>query len=119
MGKLTIVPGELPNGVAPSVMPAPGVITVNLNIPLDGSTDGDILNAAKTAVKNKLSLNSLPGPYQQIMFIKKGCYPNQCPYAAYAYYNRWDSMYREPYHKHVSLCVSVCILGVFLTLIGI
>ena len=108
MGKLTIVPGQLPNGVAPSVMPFPGVITVNLNIPLNGSTDGDILNAAKTAVKIKLGLNSLPGPYQQIMFIKKGCYPTQCPYAAYAYYNRWDSVYREPYHKHVSLCVSVC-----------
>jgi len=116
MGKLTIIPGELPNGVASSVMLAPGVITVNLNIPLDGSTDGDILNAAKTAVKNKLGLNSLPGPYQQIMFIKQGCYPTQCPYAAYAYYNRWDSVYWGNYHKYVSCIICLYILGVYLIL---
>jgi len=105
MDKLTIVPGELPNGVASSVMPSPGVITVNLNIPLDDNSDNAVLSAAKTAAANKLGLSSLPGPYEQVMFIKQGCYPTQCPYAAYAYYNRWDSVYWGSYYKYVSCII--------------
>lgn len=53
---------------------APGVISVT--IPIDirtAATSADVRNAVTTAVQSKLGF-TLPGPYQQVMYILQGCY---------------------------------------------
>ena len=77
---------------------APGVINVTLSIPLEGSTTAQVRNAITDAVQAKLGFN-LPGPFQHVMYVIRGCFPNNCPYAAYAYVNSWLSLYQGGYYK--------------------
>ena len=36
---------------------------------------------------------SLPGDYQQVMYVVEDCYGDDCGWAAYAYVNSWNSVY--------------------------
>ena len=83
---------------------APGVINVNLNIPLEESTTAQVRNAITDAVQTKLGFN-LPGPFQHVMYVIRGCFPNNCPYAAYAYVNSWLSLYQRGYYKMTAVQV--------------
>ena len=95
--QLNIVPGTLPNGaVDTNVMPAPGVIEVTINVPLVGNDRSTIRNAVTAAVQTKLNV-SLPGPYQQVMYVLESCYQD-CGWAAYAYINSWNSVYQGNYY---------------------
>lgn len=82
---------------------APGVINVKINVNLDGSTQNTIRNAISDAVKVKLRLTSLPGPFHQIMYIVENCYGEGCGFAAYAYINSWMSLYRAAYASMVGV----------------
>lgn len=84
------------------LMAAPGVIDVSIDIPLTGSSDSAIWNAAKNAANAKLGV-SINTYFDKVMFAKKGCFPNNCSYAAYAYINSWGSMYQSGYIKHVGV----------------
>eukprot|EP00571_Detonula_confervacea_P011798 CAMPEP_0172298830 /NCGR_PEP_ID=MMETSP1058-20130122/1300_1 /TAXON_ID=83371 /ORGANISM="Detonula confervacea, Strain CCMP 353" /LENGTH=598 /DNA_ID=CAMNT_0013008123 /DNA_START=69 /DNA_END=1862 /DNA_ORIENTATION=+ len=92
-GKLEIGVGV---GASQEVDGAPGMIEVTLDIELVGNSRSAILNAAKVKVQDLLG-HSLPGPYEQIMFNLQGCYQD-CGWAAYAYINRWDSVYQGNYY---------------------
>ena len=52
---------------------APGVIEVTIGISLVDNTRSAIRNAVTTAVTNLLG-HSLPGPYQQVMYVLEKCY---------------------------------------------
>eukprot|EP00588_Corethron_pennatum_P008571 CAMPEP_0194267412 /NCGR_PEP_ID=MMETSP0169-20130528/1917_1 /TAXON_ID=218684 /ORGANISM="Corethron pennatum, Strain L29A3" /LENGTH=728 /DNA_ID=CAMNT_0039008239 /DNA_START=119 /DNA_END=2308 /DNA_ORIENTATION=+ len=77
-------------------MDAPGTVRVTINMNLEGSGDSAIMNAAKDAAAEKIG-KSLPGTYANIYYVKKGCYPVACGYAAYAYVGSYDSMYQGIY----------------------
>ena len=87
-GKLQVEAGAIANSQNKA---AEGMVEVTIGISLEGNNRGAILNAAKAAVQN-LGI-SIPGDYQQVMFVLKGCYQD-CGWAAYAYVNRWDSVYQ-------------------------
>eukprot|EP00581_Thalassiosira_minuscula_P016484 CAMPEP_0183718422 /NCGR_PEP_ID=MMETSP0737-20130205/11683_1 /TAXON_ID=385413 /ORGANISM="Thalassiosira miniscula, Strain CCMP1093" /LENGTH=937 /DNA_ID=CAMNT_0025947977 /DNA_START=95 /DNA_END=2908 /DNA_ORIENTATION=+ len=106
MGKLNIIPGD--NGselVDQSVYAAPGTIEVTLDIDLTDSSysNNDVMNAVTAKVENKLDL-TLPGPYDQVIYVLEQCYYS-CGWAAYAYYNSWISVYISDYYKHVGVLV--------------
>jgi hypothetical protein len=110
-GQLDIVPG---NGTAQE---APGVITVSIPVTLANSRSV-IRNAVTAAAQAKLDF-SLPGPYQQVMYVLHSC-QQDCGFAAYAYINSWNSVYQAQYYKQTgvlmhgeyicrhNVCVSVC-----------
>jgi len=77
-------------------MDAIGTVRVNIDMNLAGSSDWNIMNAAKDAAQKKLGI-SLPGDYQNVYYAKKGCYPSRCSYAAYAYIGSYNSMYQGRY----------------------
>ena len=91
MNELNIVPGEAPNAAAP------GVIEVTIPISLTSSSQQEIRNAVAIAAQAKLEF-SLPGPYQQVMYVLEKCYVG-CGWAAYAYVNSWLSVYQGGYYK--------------------
>ena len=100
MGKLTITEGDLslPNGVPNGKGVAPGVMEVTISVPLEGNSMATIRNAVTTAVQNAIG-ESLPGRYQQVMYVLQGCYNVDCGWAAYAYVNSWNSVYQGSYYK--------------------
>lgn len=89
MGTLNIVPGSDPNGTqSPG---APGVLEVTIDVTLEGNSRATIRNAVTTAVQAKIG-ESLPGRYQQVMYVLESCYVD-CGWAAYAYINRWNIVF--------------------------
>ena len=97
-GTLNIVPGTIAQS---SAQAAPGVIEVSIPIPLEGNSRAVIRNAVTTAVQAKLGI-SLPGPYEQVMYVLEGCYQD-CGWAAYAYINSWNSVYQGNYYYMVGV----------------
>ena len=93
-GKLNVVPA--PDANLGTAKAAPGTIEVTINVPLEGNSRSTIRNAVTTAVQNKLGF-SLPGPFQQVMYMLEGCYLD-CGWAAYAYINSWNSVYQGNYY---------------------
>ena len=75
----------------------PGVMEVTITVNLVGNSRATIRNAITTAVQAKLGF-SLPGPYEQVMYIVEGCYED-CGWAAYAYVNSWNSVFQGQYYK--------------------
>jgi len=67
-------------------------VEVTIPISLTDSTDNDIRNAVTTALSTQLGI-SLPGDYQQVMYVIEDCYGDDCGWAAYAYVNSWNSVY--------------------------
>ena len=59
------------------------------------------MNAVTSAVYNDFGI-SLPGQYQQVMYVLEGCYQD-CGWAAYAYVNSWLSVYQGAYYKYVGV----------------
>mmetsp|Transcript_18161 Transcript_18161/g.26955 ORF Transcript_18161/g.26955 Transcript_18161/m.26955 type:complete len:609 (+) Transcript_18161:76-1902(+) len=96
-GKLNIVPGAIHS----SKKAAPGVIKVRISKSLTSNDRYAIHNAVTSAVNAKLGI-SLPGPYEQVMYVVEKCYVN-CGYAAYAYINSWMSVYVDRYYKQVGV----------------
>ncbi len=94
-GQLDIIAGDPPTNSAGSYEVAPGVIEVTIPVELVGNSRSAIRNAVTTAVQIKLGF-SLPGPYQQVMYVLEGCYQD-CGWAAYAYINSWNSVYQGRY----------------------
>jgi len=92
MGTLNIVPGADPNGT----QSAPGVVEVTIGVTLEGNDRATIRNAVTTAVQAKIG-ESLPGRYQQVMYVLESCYVD-CGWAAYAYINSWNSVYQGSYY---------------------
>jgi hypothetical protein len=99
MGKLTVTEGDtsLPNGVPNGKGVAPGVMEVSITVDLGTNSRATIRNAVTTAVQNAIG-ESLPGRYQQVMYVLQGCYVD-CGWAAYAYVNSWNSVYQGSYYK--------------------
>ena len=101
METLEVVPGDSPHNEAPGV--------INVTIPLDitSGTDAgsryDVRNAVTAAVQAKLGF-SLPGPYEQVMYVLENCY-HDCGWAAYAYINSWNSVYQSSYYKQTGVLV--------------
>ena len=101
--QLNIVPGTYDPTKIPAGEPsATGVIQVDISIALDGGDDRyAIHNAVTAAVQTKLGF-SLPGPYEQVMYVLEKCYTG-CGWAAYAYINSWMSVYQASYYKQVGV----------------
>ena len=97
-GQLDIVPGAISPSTAEA---APGVIEVAIPISLTDNDRYAIHNAVTAAVNAKLGI-SLPGPYEQVMYVVEKCYVN-CGYAAYAYVNSWMSVYVDRYYMQVGV----------------
>ncbi len=94
--QLTITAGDPPTNSAGTNEVAPGVIDVTIPIELVGNSRTAIRNAVTTAAQNQLGF-SLPGPYEQVMYVLEGCYQD-CGWAAYAYINSWNSVYQGNYY---------------------
>ena len=107
METLEVIPGDMGNAPSPVPYEAPGVITVDIAIDIKSSTDAgsryNVRNAVTTAVQTKLGF-SLPGPYQQVMYVLENCY-HDCGWAAYAYINSWNSVYQGSYYKQTGVLV--------------
>jgi len=98
-GQLDIVPGAISPSTGAEA--APGVIEVTVPISLTDNDRYAIHNAVTSAVNAKLGI-SLPGPYEQVMYVIEKCYVN-CGYAAYAYVNSWMSVYVDRYYMQVAI----------------
>jgi len=83
-------------------MDAPGTVRVRINMNLDGSSDNAILNAARAAAEMKLGI-TLPGSYQNVYYVKRGCYPKECDYAALASVGGYWSIYQGRYAQYSSI----------------
>ena len=97
-GQLNIVPGVIP-GKPEETAGSPGVIEVTINVSII-NTKNIIEEAVASAVENKYGI-SLPGPYQQVMYVLDTC--PSCNWAGYAYINSWLSAYQGVYYKHVGV----------------
>ena len=106
-GQLTIQPGQvLPENVASKDSAGntiPGMMEVTIPIPLNTNDRYKIHNAITTEVQSKLGF-TLPGPYEQVMYVIEKCYVG-CGWAAYAYVNSWMSVYQSQYYKMVGVTV--------------
>jgi len=98
-GKFNVT-NEYPAGVS-QLFSAPGVIDVQMNVPLSGTDRFDIGNAARYALEELLGFQ-LPGPFHNVMFIYESCYTD-CGWAAYAYINHWMSCYVDGSHRFVGV----------------
>ncbi|KAL3801325.1 hypothetical protein ACHAW5_002240 [Stephanodiscus triporus] len=101
MGRVDFVPGDNNYGIDQSLYDAPGVITVKIEISLENNTRTGIENAITAKVQDKLQM-TLPGPYKHVMYIVEKCYVN-CGYAAYAYVNKYISVYQGENYKYVGV----------------
>ena len=74
---------------------------VTIDVSLVNSSQSTIRSKVAQEVQNKLGF-SLPGPYQQVMYVLEKCYVG-CGWAAYAYVNSWLSVYQAGYYKSVGV----------------
>ena len=91
----------IPGGIHPGDEVAPGVIEVSVNLSLTNTDRYTFHNAVTAAVNTKLGI-SLPGPYEQVLYVLEKCYI-ECGWAAYAYINSWMSVYQNAYYKHTGV----------------
>jgi len=75
---------------------APGVMEATIAIDITQNDRYTIHNAV-TAEVNRLLGFSLPGPFEQVMYVIEKCYVG-CGWAAYAYINSWMSVYQSNYY---------------------
>ena len=112
MGKLNVTAGDDGRDIIPSdptsgkvdqnLYDAPGVVVVNINVDIT-DPEADVRNAVTDAVQEKLGF-TLPGPYEQVLYVLEGCY-GSCGWAAYAYIDSWLSVYQSEYYKQVGVLV--------------
>eukprot|EP00554_Chaetoceros_debilis_P015018 CAMPEP_0194124892 /NCGR_PEP_ID=MMETSP0150-20130528/59178_1 /TAXON_ID=122233 /ORGANISM="Chaetoceros debilis, Strain MM31A-1" /LENGTH=781 /DNA_ID=CAMNT_0038818677 /DNA_START=59 /DNA_END=2400 /DNA_ORIENTATION=- len=96
-GKFDLSPGNF--GHEDNADHTPGVIEVNIDISLVGSSQSTIRSAIARAANAKLGL-SLPGQYEFTLYTTENCYGSGCGWAAYAYYNNHLSMYVQSYASY-------------------
>jgi len=106
-GVLNVVPGD--NGSSNPVVDqdkysAPGVIEITIDIDITTASDRYAIHNAVTAEVQEYMGFSLPGPYEQVMYVLEKCYVG-CGWAAYAYVNSWMSVYQDVYYKQVGVLV--------------
>lgn len=121
-----------------------GVITVNIDIPLDGSSRSTV--RAAVASKAEAMGVSIPGEYDYVMYTLENCYGINCGWAgtslvrhcrwglpliktsflsfntfisddthtAYAYVNSWLSVYKSGYHRYPAVVMHGEYDGAFL-----
>ena len=99
-GQLNVIAGNPPTNSAGSNEEAPGVIQVTIPVSLN-NTRAVVRNAITTEAQTKLGF-TLPGPYQQVMYVVHSCIVD-CGWAAYAYVNSWNSVYQGTYYKQVGV----------------
>ena len=99
-GQLNITEGAMPAG-KDNEEAAPGVIEVSVNLSLTNTDRYAFHNAVTAAVNTKLGI-SLPGPYDQVLYVLEKCYI-ECGWAAYAYINSWMSVYQNVYYKYTGV----------------
>eukprot|EP00557_Chaetoceros_sp_GSL56_P003157 CAMPEP_0176495950 /NCGR_PEP_ID=MMETSP0200_2-20121128/10937_1 /TAXON_ID=947934 /ORGANISM="Chaetoceros sp., Strain GSL56" /LENGTH=522 /DNA_ID=CAMNT_0017893877 /DNA_START=1696 /DNA_END=3260 /DNA_ORIENTATION=- len=99
-GQLNILPAT-ENQVSNKGNIVNGVMQVTIPVTLEGNSRSTIRNAVTTEVQNVLGL-TLPGPFQQVMYVLENCYVD-CGWAAYAYINSWNSVYQGGYYKQVGV----------------
>jgi hypothetical protein len=106
--KLTIQPAETVgtyNGIdVPSKVQPFASGTIEVQIPVDLTTVAnryEAKDATTVAVQNYLGF-SLPGPFEQVMYVYEKCYVD-CGWAAYAYINSWNSVFQGVYYKHAAV----------------
>jgi len=82
---------------------APGVMSATIDLDITLNDRYAIHNAVTSKVQSLLGF-TLPGPFDQVMYVVEQCYVS-CGYAAYAYINSWMSVYQGVYYKHVGVQV--------------
>ena len=101
-GKFTIT-NDYGGAIDTSRLAAPGVVDVNVNIRLSESSQSTVRQASLNAVKQKLGISMLPGPFDYVVLVVEECYrvgTENCSFAAYAYVNHWLSLFRADYYKY-------------------
>ena len=101
-GKFNVT-NEYPAGMS-QLFSAPGVIDVQMNVPLSGTDRFDIGNAARYALEELLGFQ-LPGPFHNVMFIYESCYTD-CGWAGESSI-LWLLAFTSRYQP--SLCYSICL----------
>lgn len=96
-GQLNIIPGTIEPA---SLEAAPGVIEVTIPVSFQSGDKYHIQNEITDAVQSLLGI-TLPGPYEQVMYVMDSCLA--CNYVAYAYANSWLSVYRAGNYKKVAV----------------
>ena len=93
-GKLTMT-HDYGSEVNKNLLSAPGVVDIRIGVSLTKSTQETIINDAKQALKRKMGMKNLPGPFDHIIFVVEECYQvgTTCQFAAWAYMNHWLSVY--------------------------
>ena len=76
----------------------PGVIEVTIPISIKENDSYTIHNAVTKKVQEQLGF-TLPGPFEQVMYVIEKCYVG-CGWAAYAFINSWMSVYQDRYYKY-------------------
>jgi len=92
-GQLNMIPGANP-GKGQDISEhevAPGMIEVNIDIPLEDSSKNTVQNAVIDAANKKLGFN-LPGPFDHVMIILENCY-QKCQGISYGIVNGYISVY--------------------------
>jgi len=82
---------------------APGVMNATIDLDITENNRYAIHDAVTSKVNSLLGF-TLPGPFDQVMYVVEKCYVS-CGYAAYAYINSWMSVYQDVYYKHVGVQV--------------
>ncbi len=88
-------------GVGDQHESSPGVIEVTIDKSLVGNSRWTIRQAVTHEVQSLLG-HTLPGPYENVMYVLEGCY-SDCGWAAYAFVNSWLSVYQGRYYKMVGV----------------
>ena len=104
MEQLNVLPG-IPSHSSSYADGAPGVIDITIDIPLNGTDSRYTIHDAVTQKVESYLNVSLPGPYEQVMYVLQGCYGDDCGWAAYAYVDSWLSVYQGDYYKYTGVQV--------------
>eukprot|EP00584_Thalassiosira_punctigera_P019424 CAMPEP_0172555260 /NCGR_PEP_ID=MMETSP1067-20121228/58322_1 /TAXON_ID=265564 ORGANISM="Thalassiosira punctigera, Strain Tpunct2005C2" /NCGR_SAMPLE_ID=MMETSP1067 /ASSEMBLY_ACC=CAM_ASM_000444 /LENGTH=884 /DNA_ID=CAMNT_0013343775 /DNA_START=163 /DNA_END=2813 /DNA_ORIENTATION=- len=110
--KFNVIPGVKIGNSLSSIQSAKGVVNITIGIRLDDNSDNVILNAAVEAALARLNsinpgsqMTNLKAYVDHALFTKAGCYPNSCPYAAYAYIGGYRQMYHGIYINYPAVVI--------------
>jgi len=91
-GQTTVVPA------VHASMSFPGVVEVDIGIPLNGFSGDPTISVIRGAAISKLVAAGIPyADYDSINFVIYNCSPASCPFGGYAAVNGWYSLYRGSY----------------------
>jgi len=93
-GQLNVMPPTGPHIVSP------GVVEVDIGIPMEGNSDENTLTTVINAAVAKIFEDwgvDVRSEYDKVAFVIKGCKPNKCPWGAYAAVNGWYAVFKGQY----------------------